>query len=271
MTCPLCSSPVDAAAPIAEVHDAFYHANGGVVEYYFCYSCEAVFHNEAMPDNYYHAQYRVDVQHGSNDTLVGEVMLQKTRAASLAPYLSMIVRDFKPKTSLDMGASAGVLVKMLSNAGLEAEGVELDEIYGAYAQSNYGLEYKALDELACGKYDLVTCIHTLEHLTDPLGTLRQLRQAASEDALLLVEVPDFRTSPLSLAYVHKFAFTEQSLYNVLLAAGWFPAWIIPFWGIHKNFAQPSNLLAFCMGGVPVTRFEYNQQTARLGQSMARKE
>lgn len=266
LKCPICRSEVE-ETPIAELHDAFYHANDGQLYYYFCHHCEMVFHNEPYDESYYREQYRTDVQGGTPGVLYKAVDLQKKRAENLTPFLRMIVRDFEPKTALDMGASTGALVKALNDLGIRAYGIEIDEPYSAYAHKTYGYTFKSLDEIGSPQADLVTCMQTLEHLADPIGSLKKLRAAASDKAVLFLEVPNFKTSPLALSYPHRFAYTENSLYNVLTSSGWYPIWIIPHWGIHANFRMPTNLLGLALS-VPVSRFEYTMQSARVGQSMA---
>lgn len=43
--------------------------------------------------------------------------------------------------------------------------------------------------LESDRYDFVTCIHTLEHLADPLAVLRQIHRAMNTDGIIYVEVP----------------------------------------------------------------------------------
>jgi len=269
LKCPICHSEVDDQAPIAELHDSFYHANEGMLHYYFCYQCEAVFHDEPIDETYYHSQYRTDIQGGTAGVIYKAVELQKKRAENLTPFLKRIIKDFSPKLALDMGASTGVLVKQMNDMNIHAYGIEIDEPYSAYAHKTYGYTFKSLDEIGSPQADLITCMQTLEHLLDPVSSLQKLRAAASDKASLFLEVPNFKTSPLALSYPHRFAYTENSLYNVLVSSGWYPIWIIQHWGIHANFRQPTNLLGLALS-IPVSRFEYTMQSARLGQMMAEK-
>jgi 2-polyprenyl-3-methyl-5-hydroxy-6-metoxy-1,4-benzoquinol methylase len=269
MNCPICHSEIE-KQPIAELHDAFYHANDGQLYYYFCHQCEAVFHNEPITEEYYREQYRTDLQGGNGQATYKAVELQQKRAASLQPFLKMIVRDFAPKTALDFGASAGCLVKAMNDMGIKAQGIEIDEIYKSHALKEYGYKFTSLEENIDAGINLVTIMHTLEHLLDPVKTLSTLRAKASDKAVMLCEVPNFATSPLAMSYPHRFAYTEWSLYNVLISSGWYPIWIIPFWGIHRNYWYATNLLALAIT-LPVSKFEYTMQSARLGQAAARKE
>lgn len=74
-----------------------------------------------------------------------------------------------------------------------------------------------------GEYDLVSMIHVLEHIEDPVACLAALRHRASIDALLLVQVPDWSENPFALAISdHATHFTPAVLARVAQRAGWEP-------------------------------------------------
>jgi SAM-dependent methyltransferase len=73
-------------------------------------------------------------------------------------------------------------------------GIEPGAGYREMARQRGTETVAALDELdpaKLGAFDLVSMIHVLEHLPDPVGYLRELRQTwMSPDGRLLVEVPN---------------------------------------------------------------------------------
>jgi SAM-dependent methyltransferase len=98
----------------------------------------------------------------------------------------------RPKRLLDFGAGQGDLVRTMRSAGIEAEGVEPSELARATARSVHGLEL--WESLGTGPeidggFDTITAIHSLEHVPDPLATLRELRRALMPVGHLLIEVP----------------------------------------------------------------------------------
>ncbi len=98
---------------------------------------------------------------------------------------------------LDFGAGEGHGVAAWREAGVDAEGVEPTASARARALAAHGVRLRAtLDELTPASFDLVTAIHSLEHVHDPLATLRALRDRARPGGYVLLEVPHARTVEL---------------------------------------------------------------------------
>ena len=74
-----------------------------------------------------------------------------------------------------------------------------------------------------GQYDVISMIHVLEHIEDPVACLAALRKRACSGALLLVQVPDWTENPFALAIAdHATHFTSGVLQQVARKAGWDP-------------------------------------------------
>jgi hypothetical protein len=74
-----------------------------------------------------------------------------------------------------------------------------------------------------GQYSLVTLIHALEHLTDPITTLIQLRERAGTAGYLFIQTPDLESNPYDLIVAdHLLHFTSESLRFTLDRAGYEP-------------------------------------------------
>ncbi len=97
---------------------------------------------------------------------------------------------FSPRSVLDFGAGAGHFVNALREAGIAAEGIETSPSGRAAARRMYHLELHA--ELPVNRFrefQLVTLIHSLEHVADPVRTLAELGAAMATDGTLFIEVP----------------------------------------------------------------------------------
>lgn len=71
-----------------------------------------------------------------------------------------------------------------------------------------------------GAFDVVSLIHVLEHLENPVRELARLRQRLAQNGRLLVEVPFFHDNPFDLLIAdHATHFTPDVLTRVLRAAG----------------------------------------------------
>ncbi len=95
---------------------------------------------------------------------------------------------WQPSSVLDFGAGEGQLVEAFRALGLRADGVEPSTLGRLAARERHGLELAASlpDD---GGYDLVTALHVLEHVSDPVASLCRLRACAGRPAILFAEVP----------------------------------------------------------------------------------
>ena len=94
---------------------------------------------------------------------------------------------------LDIGASRGVFLKLAESEGWTIFGLEagLDTI--EYAKLNFGItiQHGTLEETALPDefYDCVHLSHVLEHLHDPIGSIRTIAKAMKTGGVLTIEVP----------------------------------------------------------------------------------
>lgn len=133
---------------------------------------------------------------------------------------------------LDFGAGEGHAVAALRRLGYAAEGIEPSATGRAGARRRYGFElWSALESPASGcppSFDLVIALHSLEHVVDPLATLRDLTNQVCPGGHVALEVPHAdsadlwfpreRERILSLP-AHLYHFTPQTLTRVVERAG----------------------------------------------------
>jgi len=133
----------------------------------------------------------------------------------------------RPASVLDFGAGEGHLVHALRQRGLEAEGVEAFPTGRQAARERYRIEL--LEEPpAHRRFDLVTLVHALEHVADPVATLARLAERLEPKGLVFIEVPNAasvdmrrpskRRELLDLP-VHLFHFAPPTLARVVEKAG----------------------------------------------------
>lgn len=93
---------------------------------------------------------------------------------------------------LDVGAGSGILVEEAMNLGYVAEGVEPSKwLYNKAVERGLRVHHGILPEVKIEPpYDVVTLIDVIEHVSDPVGLLKEAREVMAEDGLGIVITPD---------------------------------------------------------------------------------
>ena len=94
---------------------------------------------------------------------------------------------------LDVGAALGDFVLEAQAAGWQAEGVEISGYAAARARGRGAVVHAGLLEqlrLPASRFDVVTLYDTIEHLTDPVATLREITRLLVPGGLLHVVTPN---------------------------------------------------------------------------------
>lgn len=108
-----------------------------------------------------------------------------------------IVESVAPQTVLDVGCAHGFLVERLRERGVEAYGFDISAYAVGQAHESikpHVWQASATDELS-DRYDLITCIEVLEHLTPDDGASAIANLCAHTDRVLFSSTPDDRTEP----------------------------------------------------------------------------
>ncbi len=125
---------------------------------------------------------------------------------------------------LDVGCGHGVLLGVCSRRlpGWSLAGCELNERDRASVETVPGVVafYGAGIASVAERFDLVTMVHVLEHVTDPARFLRQAAARVAPGGHLFMQVPNLAQNPFDLAIAdHCSHFTTGSLAAVAAAAG----------------------------------------------------
>ncbi len=98
------------------------------------------------------------------------------------------------RRALDVGAGQGIMVKYLDFLGWDAWGVEISQWAVEQARARFGCDHMIQGTvqsagLDTGSFDLVTLIHVLEHVDEPVPLLSEIYRILADGAYLYVEVP----------------------------------------------------------------------------------
>jgi len=110
-------------------------------------------------------------------------------------HVRSLIRGLRPGARvLDMGCGRGVLLSGLLAAGCETHGVEISR--DAVAGIDPRARIRIASRLAEAGYpdrhfDLVVLWHVLEHLPDPVETLREARRILKPGGRLVIAVPNY--------------------------------------------------------------------------------
>jgi 2-polyprenyl-6-hydroxyphenyl methylase/3-demethylubiquinone-9 3-methyltransferase len=101
------------------------------------------------------------------------------------------------KTALDVGCGAGLLCEPLARMGAAVTGVDAApeniEAAKAHAQlSGLDIDYRAgeIAEQGLGRFDVVTSMEVIEHVTDPAAFVAELARHLKPDGLMLLSTPN---------------------------------------------------------------------------------
>jgi 2-polyprenyl-3-methyl-5-hydroxy-6-metoxy-1,4-benzoquinol methylase len=149
--------------------------------------------------------------------------LYQNRVDRLARFA---VREVSPKRGgniLDFGCGNGNLLRFVSGlrSDLNLFGFDLDDKQLENLHDIENFRHLIVGDLNTNlKFDLIFMSHTLEHLTNPLEILHQLRDLLNSDGHLVVAVPDCANDPFKLLVAdHCSHFSSKTLENLLLNVG----------------------------------------------------
>jgi SAM-dependent methyltransferase len=99
-----------------------------------------------------------------------------------------------PGRMLDLGCGDGIVLHLARQDGWEVHGVELFPEHVALVRATLGLDVETSDIAgfrgAPASWDVVLLTHVLEHLPDPVGALRKIRELLAPGGIGVLEFPN---------------------------------------------------------------------------------
>ena len=206
---------------------------GGAFHHYWLCKCGMVYLDAYATDQ----QFFYTTVHQSTVTARHGIRAQdrSNRAVGFMPD------DWDIKSHLDVGCGTDLLMDLVEekyDCPVKGEGVEFDSQY-----IHYHKHYDFITDVE-KTYDLITCIHTLEHVPDPVPFLKEIARVANKH--IIIEVPSFGHPDRKFDLPHTSLFTPWTLERAVRMAGI---------GIRKiewlQIAEPtySHAILFFMGEV----------------------
>jgi 2-polyprenyl-3-methyl-5-hydroxy-6-metoxy-1,4-benzoquinol methylase len=132
---------------------------------------------------------------------------------------------------LDVGCSVGIFLDVVRRNGFEAKGVEVSKWASEFSRQ------KGFDVVTGGlvdgnypekSFDIVIMNHVLEHISEPIKILVEVKRILKDDGLFVIGVPNFGSYMAKLLKgkwfslmpdQHIWQFTHESLCNLLKRTG----------------------------------------------------
>ncbi len=158
---------------------------------------------------------------------------------------------------LDVGCGFGLFLDVARRDGWEPYGIDVSDVAISYARSTLGLANVERSDLSSAAFpdahfNAVTLWNVLEHVPDPMTTMREVRRVLASDGTALVRVPNmlvhnalWRVRPLLRPLLNRFhkelppylggisppqhlyGFTPRTLTALLLQAGFGNVSLLP--------------------------------------------
>ena len=193
---------------------------GQVVTNQLCLKCGLVYQSPRMTASessaFYTQEYRL-LYEGSAEPTSRNLTDQRGRAESLRmfsrPFITAVGQH------LDIGCSVGVLLKDFHEVyHCRLVGIEPNEVHRAHAQEDGLAVYADLNELEKeekDRFDLISIVHVLEHLPDPVSYLTRVREnLLAQNGWLLLEVPNLFAHD-SFEIAHLVSYSSHTLKQTL--------------------------------------------------------
>lgn len=171
--------------------------NGMPLDVLICSHCGVV-HNDPIPSvnelsRFYAEQYRKSYK--------GTRRPKLRHAARYFPAVASHIKEhWKHYQSvsrvLDVGSGSGEFLYLMHKLGKQAVGLEPTKDYAQFCRERFGLEVitgEIGDFQPQVKFDHIRLCHVVEHLPDPVGSLRTISDWLVESGTMHVSVPDFKT------------------------------------------------------------------------------
>ncbi len=194
------------------------------IEVFQCKACGCVF---KKPDKsqlkkiYQHYQLFEDSEENDQAIFISGKPQPRTRIIVDSLSLARLPGSGK---FLDIGCNKGFLLKQFSGSfpGWSVFGHELSRVYENYVKKipHFGGFYSGEISNIRSKFDLISMIHTLEHIENPQKFLKSINKLLTPDGSLLIQVPNLLQNPFDiLVFEHISHFSPQTLEQMLINAG----------------------------------------------------
>lgn len=244
VTCPLCNKRKGKLISSKDRHRE-------PLKTYCCGSCGMVFNhplptkteNEAFYSHQYRRQYK-------KTTIPKKRHHYRYARQVIGQVLHYPAAYKKASKILDIGAGSGEFCALMSAMKKNVQAVEPTKSYAEYIRQTFGVSVFAgqIDDFkTTEKFDFVRLNHVLEHMIQPIQQLVRIREMMHDNAILHIEVPDFKEycrlkSPGRIFhYGHIYNFDNYTLRATAAKAGFAAVYTVSNTSIYFKKCPPFEL------------------------------
>jgi 2-polyprenyl-3-methyl-5-hydroxy-6-metoxy-1,4-benzoquinol methylase len=181
--CPLCNN--DTSKEAFKIDSFSYHE---------CSYCDSLYTKPHLRDGVLDSLYNDGTYQVYQDNLV--IKGKKIRKNILEKRKFFQIKNFINKSSnptlLDIGCGSGTFLDVCKQNGWQVEGADLSLSASKSVLENYNIEVYQGDfnKIKFNKtFDVITLWGVLEHLSDPITTIKKAKELLKNDGMLVFEVP----------------------------------------------------------------------------------
>lgn len=189
LCCPACSSPGLSGLPFG------YQFKGRTIPAWMCGECDVIFlwpqpSTAEIEELYSREYFERDFRCGhtascfdphTHSAIVDHALIERLRQGAPAGRL------------LEVGCAGGALLDALRSAGFQTTGVELSEDASRFAREHFRLDVRtgtlSAQQFTAASFDAVFAGDVLEHLSDPVAFLSEVRRILAPGGLLVLACP----------------------------------------------------------------------------------
>lgn len=189
--CPLCGG---------EQSERLYELEVPVVR---CTQCSMVYlnpqprvqHQQFYDESYYDGSSTKKLNEDNEDVLEAEKL--ERRLESCRGVVDRVMHySPKPGTWLDIGCGPGFLLSQARDRGWKCTGLDSSPFAPKFARERFGLEdvhTGLIEDVDFGgkTFDVISMQHVIEHLYEPVPTMRGILRLLKPGGILYLETPDF--------------------------------------------------------------------------------
>lgn len=141
----------------------------------------------------------------------------KILAESRAIYLKDAFDELDNFRILDVGAGHGFIIDMIKkfSPNVKASAVEIDTDMHKILEKKCEQVYTIWHELKEQKFDLIILSHVLEHMSDPVKILGELKRNLKKGGYFFIEVPNNDDLHKISLETHLFVYNEQAIKRLI--------------------------------------------------------